>query len=104
MKKLLPFLILTLCIAAFACHHTKNNSQSAASAIQRAPGDTVVRKYNSVMVKNPVEMDLGNGLKYTVISKGNGPLPKKGETIVALYTGKFTNDTVFDASSKHGFQ
>jgi peptidylprolyl isomerase len=101
MKKIIPFFFIVALIAAVAsCHCTKGKQ----TVQQRPAGDTVVRQYNSVVVKNPKEIDLGNGLKYTVTSQGNGPLPKRGQKIVVLYTGKYTNDTVFDASYKYGYK
>ena len=101
MKKIiLPILFIGIIAFAFSCHHSKNTSTTNAN---RPAGDTAVRHYTTKAVKNPVEVDLGNGLKYTVLSQGSGPLPKKGEKIYVIYTGRFTNDTVFDASSKAGF-
>ncbi|MGL4597381.1 MAG: FKBP-type peptidyl-prolyl cis-trans isomerase [Bacteroidia bacterium] len=66
-----------------------------------APADGNVRKYKSKVVKKPVTVKTTSGLEYTVISKGDGPLPKAGERVSVLYVGKLLNDTVFDASYKH---
>lgn len=70
----------------------------------KAPDDGVSRKWTSTPVKKPVPVVLPSGIEYTVISKGNGPLPKAGEDrVLALYIGRITGDTnVFDASYKHG--
>lgn len=41
------------------------------------------------------------GLKYIVLDKGTGPQPKKGDTILAEYTGWLTDGTKFDSSKDH---
>ncbi len=38
------------------------------------------------------------GLQYTDLVVGNGPQPKKGDTVVVNYTGRFTDGKVFDTS------
>lgn len=67
-----------------------------------APSDGVERKYTSKKVKTPVTVSLGKGLEYTIISAGNGPAVNNGDRVSMLYTGKLTNDTVFDATSRRG--
>lgn len=71
---------------------------------QKKPADGIERKYTSKKVKKPVTVNLSGGLQYTITSKGNGPAAEKGCRVQVLYTGKLTNDTVFDASSLHGNQ
>ena len=71
------------------------------------PSDGVERKWKTTPVKpkNQQTVKLACGIEYTVISKGNGPLPKPGDDrVLALYKGWLTADTgkVFDASSNHG--
>jgi peptidylprolyl isomerase len=40
-----------------------------------------------------------SGLKYVDLVVGHGPMPKVGQTISVLYTGKLTNGSVFDSTS-----
>lgn len=56
----------------------------------------------SVKVKNPKSVKTASGLEYTITSKGNGRLAQKGDNVKVHYTGKFTNDTIFDSSVKRG--
>jgi peptidylprolyl isomerase len=68
---------------------------------QSLPADGYARKYKSKPVKEPVTVKLSDGLEYTITAKGNGPQVKKGDRVLVFYTGKLTNDTIFDASSRH---
>ncbi len=43
-----------------------------------------------------------SGLQYKITHKGKGVQPLKRDTVVVHYTGKLTNDTVFDSSVKRG--
>jgi peptidylprolyl isomerase len=99
MKRLLPVLLFFVAIIVTpAFYFSKGKEQP------RPAGDTVVRRYQTKPVKKPkVVMLTPDSLQYTITSKGNGPLPEKGDKIAVLYTGKLTNDTVFDASSRHGY-
>jgi peptidylprolyl isomerase len=40
-----------------------------------------------------------SGLSYVDLVVGKGPMPKTGQTISVLYTGKLTNGKVFDSTS-----
>ena len=42
-----------------------------------------------------------SGLQYIVLEEGDGPKPKKGQTIAAEYTGWLTDGTKFDSSKDH---
>jgi peptidylprolyl isomerase len=59
-------------------------------------------KVKTVKVKKPKTMKTASGLEYTITTKGNGKKPQNGDKIKVHYTGKLTNDTVFDSSLKHG--
>ncbi len=55
------------------------------------------KKKKSKMVKT------ASGLEYEITQKGKGgKQPKPGDMVTVHYTGKFTNDTVFDSSVKRG--
>jgi len=43
-----------------------------------------------------------SGLKYVIIKKGKGAIPKTGQTITAHYHGVFEDGKVFDSSFQRG--
>jgi len=59
-------------------------------------------KVKSKKVKRPKTVTTTSGLQYTITLKGNGKKPMNGDKVVVHYTGKLTNDTVFDSSVKRG--
>ncbi|MGQ0829096.1 MAG: FKBP-type peptidyl-prolyl cis-trans isomerase [Bacteroidota bacterium] len=59
-------------------------------------------KAKSEKVKKPKTMKTASGLEYTITEKGNGKKPQTGDKVKVHYTGKLTNDTVFDSSVKRG--
>ncbi|MES2593204.1 MAG: FKBP-type peptidyl-prolyl cis-trans isomerase [Bacteroidota bacterium] len=59
-------------------------------------------KAKSQKVNNPKTMKTASGLEYTITEKGNGKKPANGDKVIVHYTGKLTNDTVFDSSVKRG--
>lgn len=60
------------------------------------------QKAKSTPVKNPKTVKTASGLEYTITSKGNGKKAIAGDKVKVHYTGKLTNDTVFDSSVKRG--
>jgi len=60
------------------------------------------KKEKSKNSKQPITMKTASGLEYTITEKGNGKKPQIGDKVVVHYTGKLTNDTVFDSSKKRG--
>ncbi len=59
-------------------------------------------KAKSVKVKKPKTVKTASGLEYTITEKGDGKKPQNGDKVVVHYTGKLTNDTVFDSSVSRG--
>ena len=59
---------------------------------------TAQQKATSQKVANPQTMKTASGLEYTITEKGNGKKAMVGDKVVVHYTGKLTNDTVFDSS------
>jgi peptidylprolyl isomerase len=57
-------------------------------------------KIQSIKVEFPKTIKTASGLEYTITEKGNGKTPVKGDKVSVHYTGKLTNDTVFDSSVK----
>ena len=50
----------------------------------------------------PETIKTASGLEYTITKKGNGKKPQIGDRVVVQYTGKLTNDSIFDSSLKRG--
>lgn len=59
-------------------------------------------KPKSQKVKKPKTVKTASGLEYTITEKGSGKKPQNGDKVKVHYTGKLTNDTVFDSSVKRG--
>jgi peptidylprolyl isomerase len=53
-------------------------------------------------VKKPKTVKTASGLEYTITTKGNGKKASIGDKVTVHYTGKLTNDTVFDSSVGRG--
>lgn len=79
MKKIIAFLFLVSAVSGFAQD-----------------------KVQSKKVKKPKTVKTASGLEYTITYKGNGKKAQAGDKVVVNYTGKLTNDTVFDSSLKSG--
>jgi peptidylprolyl isomerase len=52
------------------------------------------------VVKAPELLKTASGLQYKITTRGCGVLAQKGDLVKVHYTGKLTNDTVFDSSVK----
>ena len=60
------------------------------------------QKGKPTKISNPKTMKTPSGLEYTIKEKGHGKQPKIGDKVVVHYTGKLTNDSIFDSSLKRG--
>lgn len=63
---------------------------------------TAQDKTKSTIVKKPKTVKTASGLEYTITSKGTGKKAQIGDKVKVHYTGKLTNDTVFDSSVSRG--
>lgn len=89
--------IITIFFALAAMQlSAQDKTKTADKASKDAP------KIQSKKVKNPKTVKTKSGLEYTITEKGTGKKPQKGDKISVHYTGKLTNDTVFDSSVKRG--
>lgn len=52
--------------------------------------------------KKPGVITLPSGLQYTVITEGNGPIPKETDKVTTHYHGTLIDGTVFDSSVQRG--
>ena len=87
MKKVLTILLTIATIAVSAQNKGKEKGAD---------------KPKSQKVKNPKTVKTASGLEYTITEKGSGIKAQIGDKVVVHYTGKLTNDTVFDSSVKRG--
>jgi peptidylprolyl isomerase len=98
MKRIIPVLFLFVIAAVPACFLKKDKP----TPTPPTSADGVERKYTSKPVKKPVLVKMSQGMEYTIIAAGNGPAVQNGDRVSMLYTGKLTNDTIFDATSRRG--
>ena len=52
----------------------------------------------NIMAQNNEEVTTESGLKYVVLTEGNGATPQKGQTVVVHYTGTLEDGSKFDSS------
>ncbi|MGZ4055751.1 MAG: FKBP-type peptidyl-prolyl cis-trans isomerase, partial [Bacteroidia bacterium] len=95
MKKVLTIVLAVATIALHAQDKSKGKDKNKDKS-----KDT--EKAKSQKVKNPITVKTASGLEYTITEKGSGTKPQIGDKVVVNYTGKLTNDTVFDSSLKPG--
>ncbi len=59
------------------------------------------KELGQYIADNHVEVSpTASGLYLTVITKGTGPVPRDGDSVVIHYTGSFLDGTIFDSSVK----
>ncbi|MGM9853224.1 MAG: FKBP-type peptidyl-prolyl cis-trans isomerase [Muribaculaceae bacterium] len=71
-------------------------------ALHPRPADTVSVASQKAFVKKMAKTDgaitLPGGTVFMVITEGEGPMPKPGETVSARYTGRLSDGQVFDTT------
>jgi peptidylprolyl isomerase len=65
--------------------------------------DVAMADFESFVSNNYPDATKDNsGMYYVVTQEGDGPIAQSGQTVVAHYTGKFTDGKVFDSSVQRG--
>jgi len=103
MKRLIQLLVCSFVLAAALGAQTQEPQTPAAPATP--PQKTSAAPAQPATSTAPPAakwITTGSGLKYQDVVVGTGPVPKKGDTILVNYTGKFTNGEVFDSSLRPG--
>ena len=90
-KAKLPVLLFSVCLV-FHCVIDVN----AQTKRRRTPRSAATPKPTATAITTP------SGLTYLITKKGTGLQPKKGDTVVAHYTGMLTNGVKFDSSRDNG--
>lgn len=85
MKKF--FLFVSVVALVYSC---------AVQQPQRRVNQNTQQESTNVFTTSP------SGLQYKIITQGTGLQPKAGDRVEVHYTGKLTNDTVFDSSYPRG--
>lgn len=86
---------LTLSTTAFAQKKEKENKSTSSKK-------EVVKKNKKTATIVGKEFKTESGLKYVITYEGKGERAKAGDKVEVHYTGKLTNDTIFDSSVKRG--
>lgn len=60
------------------------------------------KEYAEIMKHKSGVVTLPSGVQYEILEKGDGPKPKKTDTVEAHYHGTLINGTVFDSSRERG--
>jgi FKBP-type peptidyl-prolyl cis-trans isomerase FklB len=79
--------------------------QAYLGAKQKAKADAAIgegKKFLEENKKKPGVIELPDGLQYTVMKEGTGPMPKETDTVVVHYHGTLIDGTVFDSSVDRG--
>lgn len=89
---------------AQALFQSKMEAVKAAEAEKQfGPQKKASEEAMAKVAKEPGVKALGNGVYYKVITEGKGEKPTEASTVKINYEGRLlVNDTIFDASTKHG--
>jgi FKBP-type peptidyl-prolyl cis-trans isomerase len=74
-------------------------------AMMQEKNDEEIQKEFAFLAENSKKAGVvitSTGLQYEIITETDGPKPSISNTILAHYTGKFTDDTIFDSSYSRG--
>ena len=93
---------------------TLNLIDEMVSVVENEPGtpEDQLKKYDGAFFTNPDNQAstptqgkysvTPTGLKFVVVTKGEGPAPTANNTVTVHYTGMLTDGTVFDSSISRG--
>ncbi len=100
-SNLIACTLLVLCAAS--CVGDSGSEQAASG---QAPNDNATTG-GATMAEGPPplngeEASTASGLRYIVITEGDGRTPERGETVQVHYTGWLTDGTKFDSSVDRG--
>jgi FKBP-type peptidyl-prolyl cis-trans isomerase FkpA len=96
MRLLSIVLSVTVAVALAGCSKSKGCSATTA-----AEDDAKMLAY--INANGITAIKHGTGLYYQIITPGTGATPNINSTVTAAYTGKFTDNTVFDSSPSASF-
>jgi peptidylprolyl isomerase len=72
------------------------------ASLPGAAATSMSYKPASVKTAAAKSVTLPDGLKYTDLKVGKGPMPRSGQTAVVHYSGTFLDGKKFDSSRDHG--
>jgi len=85
---------------------TGNTIANRIAQVESAKKYAVVKaEGEAFLIAKSAEKDvvtLPSGLRYKILKKGNGPIPKSGDNVKAHYHGTLMDGTVFDSSVDRG--
>ncbi len=122
MKKIYVAALAAVVLGMASCSGNKEKTADSAavdsmvSAVMEETGaeapDSILAKYNAAFFtddarKGEAATDstyavTASGLKYAIVSKGEGTSPKATDNVTVHYTGMLTDGTVFDSSIQRG--
>lgn len=72
--------------------------RASAMAADKAQKQAESERFFSGLKSNSRVVVLPSGLRYEILRKGSGPVPKPGEIVVVDYVGRLIDGTIFDRS------
>ncbi len=105
--KFTRFLPVLLAIVLAACGGQSTQQAAETAAVEDASADTAVSDTASQPEATPTSsfvfiegeaMTTDSGLQYAIVEEGDGDSPQPGDIVRVHYTGRFSDDKVFDSS------